>query len=156
MYLDTAYKQLHASFGDKAKTWELVSFCILKIFVTEFKAGQQLAIGFSSTNLAATGSKYVFSSLSLMSKVDEFLKIGIINHPAQTASTVRFLMQMSHNTEVTALEKKVANLEVKAITLTRENDTVTRRVKDLEGKNGHLQSSLDKLMAEAKKKGWFK
>ena len=71
-YMDIAYKQLHASFGDKAKTWELVSFCILEIFVSEFKAGQQLAIGFSSTKLAATGSKYVFSSLSLMSKVDEF------------------------------------------------------------------------------------
>ena len=155
-YMDTAYKQLHASFGDKAKTWELVSFCVLEIFVTEFKAGQQLAIGFSSTKLAATGSKYVFSSLSLMSKVDEFLKIGIINHPAQTASTVRFLMQMSHNTEVKALEKKVAELETKTVSLKRENDAVVRRVKDLEGKNGHLQSSLDKLMTEAKKKGWFK
>lgn len=40
-YMDTAYKQLHASFGNKAKTWELVSFCVLEIFVTEFKAGQQ-------------------------------------------------------------------------------------------------------------------
>ena len=155
-YMDTAYKQLHASFGDKAKTWELVSFCILEIFVTEFKAGQQLAIGFSSTKLAITGSKYVFSSLSLMSKVDEFLKIGIINHPAQTASTVRFLMQMSHNTEVKALEKRVTDLETKAMTLKRENDASTRRIKDLEGKNGHLQSSVDKLMSEAKKKGWFK
>ena len=102
--------QLHTLFGDKAKTWELISFYTLEIFVTEFKAGQQLAIGFSSTKLAATGSKYVFSSLSLMSKVDEFLKIGIINHPAQMASTVRFLMKMSRNTEVKALEKKVANL----------------------------------------------
>ena len=116
-YMDTAYKQLHASFGDKAKTWELVSFCILEIFVTELKSGQQLAIGFSSTKLATTGSKYVFPSLSLMSKVDEFLKIGIINHPAQTVSTVRFLMQTSHNTEVKALEKKVADLETKAMTL---------------------------------------
>ena len=155
-YMDTAYKQLHTSFGDKVKTWELVSFCVLEIFVMEFKAGQQLALGFSSTKLAATGSKYVFSSLSLMTKVDEFLKIGIINHPAQTASTVMFLMQMSHNTEVKALEKKVANLEAKVVTLKRANDAVTRRVKDLEGKNGHLQSSLDKLMSEAKKKGWFK
>ena len=155
-YMDTAYKQLNASFGDKAKTWELVSFCVLEIFVTEFKAGQQLAIGFSSTKLSTTGSKYVFSSLSLMSKVDEFLKIGIINHPAQTASTVRFLMQMSHNNEVKALEKKVSDLESRMTTLKRENDASTRRVKDLEGKNGHLQSSLDKLMAEAKKKGWFK
>ena len=155
-YMDTAYKQLHASFGDKTKTWELVSFCILEIFVTEFKAGQQLAIGFSSTKLAATGSKYVFSSLSLMLKVDEFLKIGIINHPAQMASTVRFLMQMLHNNEVKILEKKVAVLETKIGTLNRENDAVVRRVKDLEGKNGHLQSSLDKLMLEAKKKGWFK
>ena len=154
--MDTAYKQLHASFGDKAKTWELVSFCILEIFVTEFKAGQQLAIGFSSTKLATTGSKYVFSSLSLMAKVDEFLKIGIINHPAQTASTVRFLMQMAHNTEVKALEKKVVKLEMKAMMLQRENDAATRRIKDLEGKNGHLQSSVDKLMSEAKKKGWFK
>ena len=59
-YMDTAYKQLHASFGDKAKTWELVSFCVLEIFVTEFKAGQQLAIGFSSIKLATTGSKYFF------------------------------------------------------------------------------------------------
>ena len=124
-YMDTAYKQLHALFGDKAKTWELVSFCILEIFVTEFKAGQQLAIGFSSTKLATTGSKYVFSSLSLMSKVDEFLKIGIINHPAQTASTVQFLMQMSHNTEVKALEKKVVELETKAMTLKLENDATT-------------------------------
>ena len=58
------------------------------VFVTEFKTGQQLAIGFSSTKLAATGSKYAFLLLLLMSKVDVFLKIGIINHPAQTASTV--------------------------------------------------------------------
>ena len=112
-YMGTAYKQLHALLGDKAKTWELVSFCVLEIFVTEFKAGQQLAIGFSSTKLAATGSKYVFSSLSLMTKVDEFLKIGIINHPPQAASAVRFLIKTSHNTEVKALEKKVANLEAK-------------------------------------------
>ena len=138
------------------KTWELVSFCVLKLFVTEFKAGQQLAIGFSSTKLAMTGSKYVFSLLSLMSKVDKFLKIGIINHPAQTASTIRFLIQMSHNNEVKLLEKKVAELETKIGTLKRENDAVTRRVKDLEGKNGHLQSSVDKLMSEVKKKGWFK
>ena len=155
-YMDTAYKQLYASFGDKAKTWELVLFCVLEIFVTEFKAGQQLAIGFSSTKLATTGPKYVFSSLSLMAKVDEFLKIGIINHPAQTASTVRFLMQMSHNNEVKVLEKKVSELETKMVTLKRENDASVRRVKDLEGKNGHLQSSIDKLMSEAKKKGWFK
>ena len=155
-YMDTAYKQLHASFGDKAKTWELVSFCVLKLFVTEFKTGQQLAIGFSSTKLAATGSKYVFSSLSLMAKVDEFLKISIINHPAQMALTVRFLMQMSHNNEVKALEKKVAELETKLSTAKRESDAVTQCVKDLEGKNSHLQSSLDKLMVEAKKKGWFK
>ena len=155
-YMDTAYKQLFTSFGDKAKTWELVSFCILEIFITEFKSGQQLAIGFSSTKLATTGSKYVHSSLSIMAKVDDFLKIGIINHPAQTASTVRFLMQMSHNNEVKVLEKKVAELDTKVATLKRENDALTRRVKDLEGKNGHLQSSLDKLMSEAKKKGWFK
>ena len=155
-YMDTAYKQLYASFGDKAKTWELVSFCVLELFVTEFKAGQQLAIGFSSTKLATTGSKYVFSSLSLMTKVDEFLKIGIINHPAQTASTVRFLMQMSHNNEVKVLEKKVADMESRMTSMKRETDAATRRVKDLEGKNGHLQSSLDKLMSEAKKKGWFK
>ena len=155
-YMDTAYKQLHASFGDKAKTWELVSFCVLEIFVTEFKTEQQLAIGFSSTKLATTGSKYVFSSLSMMSKVDEFLKIGIINHPAQTASTVRFLMQMSHNNEVKVLEKKASDLESRVSTLKREHDAATRRIKDLEGKNGHLQSSIDKLMAEAKKKGWFK
>ena len=57
-YMDTACKQIHTSFGDKAKTWELVSFCVhvLEILVTEFKAGQQLAIGFSSTKLAATAS----------------------------------------------------------------------------------------------------
>ena len=155
-YMDTAYKQLHASFGDKAKTWELVSFCVLEIFITEFKAGQQLAIGFSSTKLSATGSKYVFSSLSLMSKVDEFLQIGILNHPAQTASTVRFLMQMSHNNDVKVLEKKVTDLETRNASLKRENDALARRVKDLEGKNSHLQSSVDKIMTEAKKKGWFK
>ena len=155
-YIDTTYKQLHASFGDKVKTWELVSFCVLEIFTTEFKAGQQLAIGFSSTKLAATGLKYVFSSLSLMSKVDKFLKMSIINNPAQMAWTVRFLMQMSHNNEIKVLEKKVSKLEARAATLKRENDAVARRVKDLEGKNGHLQSSLDKLMLEAKKKGWFK
>ena len=73
---------------------------MLEIFVTEFKVGQQLAISFSLTKLATTGSKNVFSSLSLMSKVDEFLKIGIINHPAQAAYAVRFLMQMLHNNEV--------------------------------------------------------
>ena len=155
-YMDTAYKQLHASFGDKSKTWELVSFCILEIFVTEFKAGQQLAIGFSSTKLATTGSKYVFSSLSLMTKVEEFLEIGIINHPAQTASTVRFLMQMSHNNEVKMLEKKVLDLETKLTGVKKENNAALCRIKDLEGKNGHLQSTVDKLMSEAKKKGWFK
>ena len=131
-------------------------FCILETFVTEFKVGQQLAIGFSSTKLAATGSKYAFSSLSLISKVDEFLKIGIINHPAQTAPMVRFLMHMSHNNEVKALEKKVSELESRVGTLKQENNAVVKRVKDLEGKNGHLQSLLDKLMSEVKKKGWFK
>ena len=65
-------------------------------------------------------------------------------------------MQMSHNTEVEALEKKVADVEVKSMTLKWENDAATQRIKDLEGKNSHLQSSLDKLMSEAKKKGWFK
>ena len=47
-------------------------------------------------------------------------------------------------------------LETKVASVKRENDALARRVKDLEGKNGHLQSSLDKLMSEAKKKGWFK
>ena len=61
-------------------------------------------------------------------------------------------MQMSHNNEVKVLEQKVAELETKIGTLKRENNAV----KDLEGKNGHLQSSLDKLMSEVKKKGWFK
>ena len=65
-------------------------------------------------------------------------------------------MQMSHNNEVKLLEKKVTELETKIGTMKRENNTVTKRVKDLEGKNGHLQSSVDKLMSEAKKKGWFK
>ena len=65
-------------------------------------------------------------------------------------------MQMLHNNEVKVIKKKVVELEMKAATLKRENDALTRRVKDLEGKNGHLQSSLDKLMSEAKKKGWFK
>ena len=101
-YMDTTYKQLYASFGDKGKTWELVFFCILEIFATEFKTGQQLAIGFSSTKLAVTGSKYVFSSISLMVKVDDFLKIGIINHPVQTTMTVRFLIQILHSNEVKA------------------------------------------------------
>ena len=91
-----------------------------------------------------------------MLKVDEFLQIGILNHPAQTASTVRFLMQMSHNNEVKVLEKKVTDLEARIAMLKRENEAVTRRVKDLEGKNGHLQSSVDKLFSKAKKKGWFK
>ena len=121
-YMDTAYKQLHASFGDKVKTWELVSFCILEIFVTEFKAGQQLAIGFSSTKLATTGSKYIFSLLLLMTKVEEFLEIGIINHPAQTVLTVRFLMQMSHNNEVKLLEKKVMDLGSKLAGVKKESD----------------------------------
>ena len=91
-----------------------------------------------------------------MTKVDEFLQIVILNHPAQTASTVRFLMQMSHNNEVKVLEKKVTDLKARIGTLKRENDAVTRRVKDLEGKKGHLQSSVNKLLSEAKKKGWFK
>ena len=155
-YMDTVYKQLYASFGDKAQTWELVSFCILKVFIMEFKAGQQLAIGFSSTKLVATGSKYVFSSLSLMAKINDFLKIGIINHLAQTALTVRFLMQMSHNNKVKVIKKKVTELEAKVANLKRENKATTRQVKDMERKNRHLQSSLDKLMSEAKKKGWFK
>ena len=63
---------------------------------------------------------------------------------------------MSHNNEVKVLEKKVSELEARAANVKRENDAVARRVNDLEGKNGHLQSSLDKLMLEAKKKGWFK
>ena len=65
-------------------------------------------------------------------------------------------MQMSHNNKVKGLKKKAMELETKVATLKRENDSTTRRVKDLEGKNRHLQSSLDKLMSEAKKKGWFK
>ena len=91
-----------------------------------------------------------------MTKVEEFLEIGIINHLAQTASTVRFLMQMSHNNEVKLLEKKVTVLETKLARVKRENDAGLHCIKDLEGKNGHHQSSLDKLMSEAKKKGWFK
>ena len=131
----------------------------MEIFVKEFKVGQQLAIGFSTTKPAATGSKYVFSLLSLMTKVDEFLKIGIINRPAQPHVYSAFLMQMSHSNshsnEVKAMEKKVIELEPKIVSLKRENDAVIRFVNNLEGKNGHLQSLLDKLMSEGKKKGWF-
>ena len=133
-----------------------VILCFGEIFITELKAGHQLAIGFSLTKLGTTGSKYIFSSLSLMFKVDEFLKIRIINHLAQMASKVRFLIQMSHNSEVKVLDKKVTKLEARMSTLKRENNADTRRVKDLEGKNSRLQNLIDKLMTEEKKTGWFK
>ena len=84
------------------------------------------------------------------------MKVRIINHPAQTAATVCFLMQMSHGSKIKAMERKVSEAEMKLATLKRENDALTCCVKDLEGKNSHVQSTMDKLYAESKKKGWFK
>lgn len=97
-HMDAVYKQLFTSFDDKVKTGELLSFCILEMFITEFKSAQELAIGFRSTKVATTGPCYVFSLLSLIHLVNDLLKTGIIIHLAHTESIVRFLC-MCHTTE---------------------------------------------------------
>ena len=41
-YMDSTYRELDVSFGDKKETWELMCFCVLEVFDTEYKASREL------------------------------------------------------------------------------------------------------------------
>ena len=149
-YMDQTYRELKSSFGDKKETWELVSFCLVDIFTTELRAAREHATGHSLLDLTSCAPSILFSSIQLMLKVEDFLEIGIKNHPSLTAAMVRFVMTTNKNDQIQRLNCDVRELKVAMATALSKLDALDKEVKDLKAKNNSLQGTIDKLKQKIK------
>ena len=80
-----------------------------------------------------------------MLKVEDFLEIGIKNHPSLTAAMVRFVMTTNKNDQIQRLNCDVRELKATMSAALSKLDGLDKEVKDLKAKNNSLQGTIDKL-----------
>ena len=152
-YMDITCCELEIAFKSEKESWDLVCYCVRKIFATEFKAARDLAAG---SGLDYSGApRCLHSAVKVMCKAaEDFLTVGVRNHPALTAAMVRFVMVMSKEGGSDSSSDDIKELKAGLKALTLEVAAGERERKVLKTKNKYLQSQVDKLKTVAVAKGW--
>ena len=137
-------RELEIAFKSEKESWDLVCYCVLEIFATEFKAARDLAAG---SGLDYSGApRCVHLAVKVMCKAEDFLAVCVRNHLALTAAMVRFVMVMSKeggsDSSCDDIKELKAGLKIE------------RERKALKTKNEYLQSQVDKLKTVSVAKGW--
>ena len=160
-HMDSTYRELNVSFGDKKETWELVCSCVYEVFDTEFKASRELTEGISFLEPKESGGHFFYAAMEVLSKAEDFMKVGIRNHLSMTAAMVRFVMVMSQkssvdDTKAQMVEMKLAmeTMKSSAANTARLLVEIKKAANDALSKNTSLQSQMDKLKGMARSKGW--
>ena len=144
-FMDVTCRELEIAFKSKKESWDLVCFCVRKIFATNFKAARDLAAG---VILNSSGAPRCFhTAIKVMCKAEDFLSIGARNHPALKSTMVRFVMVMSNGTVQLAQGVKELKESFKVFLVDLTNEAKERNI--LKKKNEYLQDQVDKLRSVA-------
>ena len=151
-YMDITCRELEIAFKSEKESWDLVCYCVREIFATEFKSARDLAAG---SGLDYSGApRCLHSAVKVMCKAEDFLAVGVRNHPALTAAMVRFVMVMSKEGGSDSSSDDIKELKAGLKALTVEVVAGEKERKALKTKNEYLQSQVDKLKTVAVTKGW--
>jgi len=150
-YMDITCRELEMAFKSEKESWDLVCYWVRVIFATEFKAARDLAAG---SDLDYSGApRCLHSAVKMMCKAEDFLAVGVRNHPALTAAMVRFIMVMSKEGGSDSSSDDIKELKAGLKALSLEVAAGERERKTLKTKNECLQSQVDKLKTVAVAKG---
>ena len=111
-YMDSTYRELNVSFGDKKETWELVCFCVYEVFDTEFKSSRELIEGISFLKPKESGVDFFYAAMEVLAKAEDFMKVGIRNHLSVTAVMVRFVMVRSQKSSVDDTKAQIVEMKL--------------------------------------------
>jgi len=89
-----------------------------------------------------------------MCKAEDFLAVGVKDHPVLTADMVCFVMVMSKEGGSDSSSDNIKELKAGLQALTLEVAASEKERKVLKTKNEYLQSQVDKLKTVAVAKGW--
>jgi len=136
-YMDDAYIELNAAFKSSSETWDLVCFSVEQIFRNEFMAARSgmSTIDLKADNQRETAANVFWVNLLTLQVAEDFMRVGIKNHPAMSASHIRFVLTQTRKGGVGELEAKVKALEAKVETLLK--------------KFSHVESQADKACVAA-------
>jgi hypothetical protein len=152
-YMDVTCRELEVAFQSETEAWDLVCYCVREIFSTEFKAARDLASG-ANVKERAGGARFLYSGIRVMLKAEDFLSVGVRNHPALTAAMVRFVMVMGKKGGGGNLEAEVRSLKETVAALKQQLTAMTGDVDTLKTKSTYFQKMIDKFKTIATTKGW--
>jgi len=151
-YMDITCRELEIALKSEKESWDLVCYCVREIFATEFKAARDLAAGSGLDHSGAP--RCLHSAVKVRCKAEDFLTVGVRNHPALTAAMVRFVMVTSKEGGSDSSSDDIKELKAGLKALTVVVVAGEKERKALKTKNEYLQSQVDKLKTVAVAKGW--
>ena len=143
-YMSENYERMTAAFDSKAEAWDLGCFGIEQIFRNELR-GPLLSMKLADfTNARSTLLNTVWTNLRLGAIVDSFNSVGLHNHPALSAAMVRFIIKQAKSGRKSDLGPQVKEQAASVRELKDLVATQAAKLRELEGKLGHVESRADK------------
>ena len=144
-FITDTYREALASSGDEVDSWELVTFIVQQIFKEEFhEIRATVRTGLDPHHPRRTAVKIIWGALRTMQVVDEFLAIGIGNHPSVNTNYVKHMVTSAQGSELKAAVKKVKIMEV-------EIKELKKAVESADRKASAAQGTADKAVSAANK-----
>jgi len=146
-YMESSHKELAKAFGDSNEAWEMVCVCVTKIFRVDFRTAKRDVAGLTaadSLNLEG-GLQFIRASVGILEKAEEFISLGIKNHPSLSSSMIRFILSQSEKGKVKTIGDEVKLLKEKLGKADVALKDVKKSNKDLEDKYRSLQAKVDRM-----------
>ena len=143
------------SFGSGHEAWDLACFCVLELFNTELRPLRQKADGNGVTDATtfAGNARFLRMGVSVLKKIEEFLSVGLKNHPTLTAATVRFILTQSDKPQIKELTLENERLLGKLNATASELKQTKVDLKSLQQKCQSLQAGLDNVKSKVDELG---
>ena len=138
------------AFGSGHEAWDLACFCVLELFHTELRPLRQKADGngVSDATTFSGNARFLRMGVSVLKKIEEFLSVGLKNHPTLTAATVRFILTQSDKPQLKALKDDNERLLEKLKATASELKLTKSDVSSLKQKCQSLQAGLDNVKSK--------
>ena len=91
------------------------------------------------------GLQFIRASVGILEKAEEFISLGIKNHPSLSSSMIRFILSQSEKGKVKTIGDEVKLLKEKLGKADVALKDVKKSNKDLEDKYRSLQAKVDRM-----------
>lgn len=151
-YITETYQSFRDVVGDGKSVWSLITFVVEHIFRRDFGQVRANTIGAIDPGNRASGLRMMWSAIRCVSIATDFIKHGIKNAPAVSASYVRFVIKHSNMGKVTTLMEENASLKRKLSDLTTVVNEVKRTADLAKKSSDQAISRISSLKGAANKK----